>query len=37
MKMENEITAVRGGTVKQVHVNPGQSVENSDKLLTLTS
>jgi glutaconyl-CoA/methylmalonyl-CoA decarboxylase subunit gamma len=37
MKMENEITSVRGGVVKQVHVSPGQSVENGDKLLTLTT
>jgi biotin carboxyl carrier protein len=35
MKMENEIVSVRGGTVKQVHVSPGQSVETADKLITL--
>ncbi|MCG8424614.1 MAG: hypothetical protein MJE77_42525 [Proteobacteria bacterium] len=35
MKMENEIKAERGGTVKAVHVSPGQSVETGDRLVTL--
>jgi biotin carboxyl carrier protein len=37
MKMENEINSVHGGVVKQVHVQPGQSVETADKLITLTA
>lgn len=35
MKMENEIKADQGGAVKKVHVQPGQSVETGEKLLTL--
>jgi len=35
MKMENEITAERGGKVKAVHAEPGASVETHDKLVTL--
>jgi biotin carboxyl carrier protein len=35
MKMENEIKAERGGTVKAVHASAGQSVETQEKLLTL--
>jgi len=36
MKMENEITAARAGVVAQIHVGPGQSVETSDRLVTLS-
>lgn len=36
MKMENEIKAERGGKVASVHVAEAQSVETSDKLLTLS-
>jgi biotin carboxyl carrier protein len=35
MKMENEILAERGGTVKAIHVAAGDPVENGDKLVTL--
>ena len=35
MKMENEIRADRGGTVESVHVQPGQSVDTGELLLTL--
>ncbi len=35
MKMENEIKAERGGTVRTVHAAAGQSVDTQDKLLTL--
>jgi glutaconyl-CoA/methylmalonyl-CoA decarboxylase subunit gamma len=35
MKMENEIKADRGGVVEAVHVQPGQSVETREPLLTL--
>lgn len=35
MKMENEIKADRGGTVADIHVEPGQSVEATDRLVTL--
>jgi len=35
MKMENEISAERGGSVKEIHVQPGASVETHDPLLTL--
>jgi glutaconyl-CoA/methylmalonyl-CoA decarboxylase subunit gamma len=35
MKMENEIKAARGGVVETVHVQPGQSVETQEPLLTL--
>lgn len=35
MKMENEISAERGGTVKTIHVQPGASVETHDLLVTL--
>lgn len=33
MKMENELTAQRGGVVKKVHVVPGQNVESGAKLI----
>jgi acetyl-CoA/propionyl-CoA carboxylase biotin carboxyl carrier protein len=36
MKMENEIKAERGGTVASIHVEPGQSVDTHDRLITLT-
>jgi biotin carboxyl carrier protein len=35
MKMENEILAERGGTVKAIHVASGDPVDNGDKLVTL--
>jgi biotin carboxyl carrier protein len=35
MKMENEIRADRGGTVENVHVQPGHSVDNGELLVTL--
>ena len=35
MKMENEIRADRGGTVKTVHVSAGQSVDTGELLITL--
>ena len=35
MKMENEITADRGGSVTTIHAQPGQSVETQEPLLTL--
>jgi biotin carboxyl carrier protein len=35
MKMENEIKAESGGTVKKIHVEPGQAVETHDSLVTL--
>ncbi len=35
MKMENEIRADRGGTVERVHVQPGQSVDSGELLVTL--
>lgn len=35
MKMENEIIAERGGTVKDIAREPGQSVETGERLLTL--
>jgi biotin carboxyl carrier protein len=37
MKMENEIKADRGGVVKQIHAEPGASVETQQKLVTLDS
>lgn len=36
MKMENEIKADRGGAVSAVHVQPGQSVETQEPLVTLS-
>ena len=36
MKMENKLTAERGGSVSEIHVEPGQSVETNDKLVTLS-
>ena len=36
MKMENEIKADRGGEVSAVHVQPGQSVETQEPLVTLS-
>lgn len=35
MKMENEIKAESGGTVKTIHVEPNQAVETHDSLVTL--
>ena len=35
MKMQNEITATSAGTVKKVHVKPGQNVEGKDVLVEL--
>ncbi len=35
MKMENEITAERGGTVKAIHAEPGGNIDTHDKLVTL--
>jgi biotin carboxyl carrier protein len=35
MKMENEIRADRGGTVETIHVQPGQSVDSGELLVTL--
>ena len=34
MKMENEIKAARAGTIAGVHVDPGQSVDTQEKLLS---
>jgi biotin carboxyl carrier protein len=36
MKMENEIKADRGGTVVELHVSPGQSVDTGEPLVTLS-
>jgi biotin carboxyl carrier protein len=35
MKMQNEIQAERGGTVRKLHVVAGQAVEGGDPLLEL--
>ena len=35
MKMENEIKAARGGMVETLHVQPGQSVDTQEPLITL--
>ena len=35
MKMENEIRSPRAGTVKAIHVVPGESVEQGKVLITL--
>ncbi len=35
MKMQNEIAAPTAGTVKKVHVKPGQNVEGKDVLVEL--
>ena len=35
MKMQNEIVAPAAGTVKKVHVKPGQNVEGKDVLVEL--
>ncbi|MFN8523026.1 MAG: biotin/lipoyl-containing protein [Chloroflexota bacterium] len=35
MKMENELTASHGGTVRGVNVQPGQTVEQGQALVTL--
>lgn len=35
MKMENEITAPRAGTVKHIHVSEGANVNKNDPLVTL--
>jgi biotin carboxyl carrier protein len=37
MKMENEIFAGEAGTVRQVHVSVGQSVETGDPLAEIAS
>lgn len=36
MKMENEIRADRGGAVATIHVEPGQSVDTQEPLITLS-
>ena len=36
MKMENEIRADRGGVVATIHVQPGQSVDTQEPLITLS-
>ena len=33
--MENELRAPRAGRVERVHVEPGQTVERNDPLVTL--
>jgi len=35
MKMQNEIAAPTAGSVKEIHVNPGQAVNTGQKLVTL--
>ena len=35
MKMENELVAERGGTVRAVHKQPGQAVDTGDLLIEL--
>jgi biotin carboxyl carrier protein len=35
MKMENVLEAERGGTVEKIHVQPGQSVDTGELLVTL--
>ncbi len=35
MKMENELTAERGGTVKRIHKQAGQPVDSGELLVTL--
>lgn len=35
MKMENELVAERGGTVTQIHKQPGQAVDTGDLLVDL--
>jgi biotin carboxyl carrier protein len=35
MKMQNELTAERGGVVEAVHVNERQTVESGARLVTL--
>jgi biotin carboxyl carrier protein len=35
MKMQNEIRAESAGTVRKVHVAPGQAVEGGDPLVEL--
>jgi biotin carboxyl carrier protein len=36
MKMENELMAENDGTIRDIHVSPGQSVQSGDLLITLT-
>ncbi len=36
MKMENNITALRGGVVKDVHVHPGSEVQEGNILIVLS-
>ncbi len=35
MKMENEVIAPREGTIRRIHVKPGQTVETGDILLMI--
>jgi biotin carboxyl carrier protein len=35
MKMENSINAERAGTVKEIKVEPGQTVSAGDTLITI--
>jgi len=35
MKMENELSAARGGTVRRIHVAPGQTVESGALLVEI--
>jgi acetyl/propionyl-CoA carboxylase alpha subunit len=35
MKMENELAAARGGTVRKIHVTPGQNVESGALLVEI--
>ncbi|NLE45741.1 MAG: acetyl-CoA carboxylase biotin carboxyl carrier protein subunit [Chloroflexi bacterium] len=36
MKMENELRAVRDSVVTTIHVNPGETVEKNQRLITLS-
>ena len=35
MKMENELGATRSGTVRKIHVTPGQTVESGARLVEI--
>ena len=35
MKMENELCAARSGTVRKIHVTPGQNVESGARLVEI--
>ncbi len=35
MKMENEIRSITSGTVKKIHIQPGQPVEKGQQLITI--